>query len=97
MITVDDMTIYLDGTSYTDEQIQEAIDAETAAQAAACRISDPMPPDLAEALKRRVMRNLAMRKLPLAVESGDAGIAYVPGRDPEIRRLEGPHRRWVIG
>lgn len=90
---------YIGDTSWTDTQIQGAIDAEAAAQAAACRIPDPVPADLLEALKRRVARNLAMRGLPLAVLQGDAevGSSILPGRDPEVRRLEGPHRKWVIG
>ena len=55
------------------------------------------PDDLAEALFRRVHRNLAMRNLPLAIQSdGDGGIR-IGGNDPEIRRLEAPYRRAVLG
>lgn len=55
----------------------------------------PYPVDLAEAVCRRVARNLALRGLPLAVLQSDAegGALVTPGKDPEIRRLEGPYRR----
>lgn len=85
--------------SWTDETIQDALDAETAAQRARCRIPATYPADLGQALKRRVQRNLAMRQQPLAVLLGDAeaGSTILPGRDPEVRRLEAPHRRMVVG
>lgn len=59
----------------------------------------PYPADLAEAVCRRVARNLALRNLPLAVLRGDAeaGGNTLPGKDPEIRRLEGPYRRLPSG
>lgn len=91
---------YLGRTSATDAQIQQALDAETAAQATRCRVADPAPADLEEALCRRVACNLARRGLPLAVLQGDAESGrtdYVPGRDPEVRRLEAPWRRTVMG
>ncbi|MFD6770881.1 hypothetical protein ACFWC6_32200 [Micromonospora chalcea] len=94
-----DVLDYLGDTSYSDDEIQQALDAEAAAQRAVCRIGAVFPPDLREALLRRVVRNLAMRRLPLAVPQGDAesGPSFIPGRDPEVRRLEAPHRKWVIG
>lgn len=54
---------------------------------------------LDEALKRRVVRNLAMRQLPLAIQSGDSesGPIRVGSNDPEIRRLEARYRRRVVG
>lgn len=83
-------------------QIDKALAAEAAAQAAACRIpvlAADYPPDLGQALCRRVARALAMRALPLAVLQGDAeaGSLVLPGRDSEVRRLEGPYRRLVVG
>lgn len=98
--TVVDVKAYLGTNSWTDAEIGDALDAETAAQAKVCRIPDPMPADLAEALKRRVQRNLAMRPLPLAVLQGDAeggSSTVLPGRDPEVRRFEAPHRKLVLG
>lgn len=94
-----DVTAYLGSTSYTNTEIQEALDAEAAAQRAVCRIGAVYSADLREALLRRVARNLAMRQLPLSVLQGDAelGGGVLPGRDPEVRRLEAPHRRWTVG
>ena len=57
------------------------------------------PKDLRQALLRRVQRNLALRALPLAVLQGDAeaGSTILPGKDLEVRRLEGPFRRLLVG
>lgn len=101
-VTGADVIEYLGGesaVSWSTAEIQSALDAEAAAQSRHCRIPDPVPADLEEALKRRVQCNLARRGLPLAVLQGDAeaGSLLPPGRDPEVRRLEGPWRRLVIG
>ncbi|KAB1925146.1 hypothetical protein F8280_12105 [Micromonospora noduli] len=91
---------YIGETSHTEEEIQDALDAESAAQRAVCRVRAVYPDDLRQALLRRVQRNLALRQLPLAVLQGDAGAGdstVLPGRDPEIRRLEAPHRKLVVG
>ncbi|MEU8329822.1 hypothetical protein [Micromonospora sp. NPDC048839] len=90
---------YLGETSATEDEVQNALDAELAAQRGVCRVRAVYPPDLREALLRRVARNLALRSLPLAVLRGDAeaGTTVLPGRDPEVRRLEAPHRRMPIG
>lgn len=98
VLTLTDAKDYLGANSYTDAQIQDALDAESVAQAQVCRIPEPMPRDLKQALKRRVARNLAMRPIPLAVLRGDAqaGEANIlPGVDPEIRRLEKPYL-WLL-
>jgi hypothetical protein len=88
---------YLGETSATDDEIQRALDAEAAAQRAICRVPAAYPDDLRDALLRRVARNLAMHLIPIAVLQGDAetgqSAAYPPGRDPEVRRFEAPHRR----
>lgn len=99
-ITVDDVRYYDKSlTGHTDDAIQGAINAETTAQAGKCRIPDPVPDDLDEALKRRVVCNLARRKLPLAMAQGDADGAVMrpPSNDPEVRRLEAPYRKLVMG
>lgn len=85
--------------SWSDAQLTEVLAAETAAQSKVCRIRAYYPADLREALLRRVARNLALRALPLAVLQGDSeeGNLVLPGRDPEVRRLEGPHRKVVVG
>jgi len=99
MVTVDDVKDYLGEYSWTDEQIQDALDAETVAQQRVCTVPDDMPADLAEALKRRVQRNLALHAQPLMVIPGaeDSPAAVIPSRDPEVRRLEATHRRMPVG
>ena len=90
---------YLGPTSHTTEEIQSALDAEADDQRSRCRVAAVYPPALREALLRRVARNLEMRKMPLAVLQGDAevGSTMLPFRDPEVRRLEGPHRKLKMG
>lgn len=89
--------------SWTDPQITEALVAEKAAQANACKVpldSEAWPWDLAEALKRRVLRNLTMRSLPLGLQTSMSEMAVATtrvGSDPEVRRLEAPYRRLVVG
>lgn len=97
----DDVAAYIGPTaaSYDGDQLAAAVDAEAAAQRAVCDVPAAYPPDLREALLRRAVRNLAVRGIPLAVPGGDAesGPTVVPGSDPEVRRLERPHRRMPIG
>lgn len=96
-VTLAAVKAYLGTTSTSDAVIQDALDAETAAQRKVCRIPAVYEADLAQALKRRVARNLALRGIPMAVLRGDAesGSLIPPGRDPEVRRLEGPYRKLV--
>lgn len=87
------------GTSalgYSDADVAGVLQAETFAQQRVCR-TDTMPPDLIEALLRRVARNLRMRSLPLAVLENELGGTRVGSTDPEIRRLEAPFRKLVVG
>jgi hypothetical protein len=86
-------------TQWTDGDLSEVLASETAAQALACTIPAIYPADLGQALLRRVQRALSMRSIPLGMAMGDAetGPAMVPGRDPEVRRLEAGHRRLVVG
>ncbi len=85
------------GTTYP--AIDQHISSETAAQASVCTVPTPYPDPLALALLRRVQRALAMRSLPLSVLQGDSesGSTFLPGRDPEVRRLEAPYRKMVGG
>jgi hypothetical protein len=84
-------------------EIERAFATETAAQAGRCRVLDEsgdylVLPDLDEALLRRVACNLARRVLPLAYAMGEGeSVARFPKHDPEIARLEAPHRKIVIG
>lgn len=102
MPTVDDVAVYLreSAASWDRADLQDALDAETQAQADFCRIGAIYTLALRQALLRRVMRNLALRQLPLAVLQGDAeggSSRLLPGRDPEVRRLEAPYRKLVVG
>lgn len=101
MPTVDDVARYLKGSasSWTTAELQEELDGEASAQRAKCGVRAVYPPDLRKALLRRVQRALAMRALPLATLQGDAdgGALLLPGEDPEVRRLEKPYRKLVMG
>ena len=95
---------YIGGNGeWTEDEVTSALAAETAAQASSCRVPAPdgdWPADLAEALCRRVIRNLVMRALPLGLSTSmtDATIATTRiGSDVEVRRLEAPWRRLVVG
>jgi len=100
--TAEDVETYLGETSYTIEEITAVLSAEKAAQAARCRVpadDAAWPADLAEALKRRVARNLSLRNLPLAQFQGDAEVGLLAPRvvDSEVRRLEAPWRKVTFG
>lgn len=90
-------------TVVSDAQLQTVLDAESAAQAVACRIpTDPaaLPADLHSALLRRCARAVAARGVPLGLSGGDGqewGPARVPAFDVEIERLEGGRRRFAFG
>lgn len=83
--------------STSDGTYQDALDAEAAAQRKVCDVPAIYPADLRQALLRRVARNLALRGQPMAVLTGsqETGSLVLPGRDPEVRRLEAPYRRLV--
>lgn len=97
MPDLDDLKAYLGETSTTDAVLQDALDAELAAQRKRCDVPAIFPADLRQAALRRAARNLALRGIPLAVLRGDGefGSLTPPGRDPEVRRLEGPYKRLV--
>lgn len=103
--TVEDTLLYLGtGSSWTESEVSSAFDAEKAAQAKVCRVpldADAWPADLAEALFRRVAHNLALRNLPLGIQASVSEMSVqntrVGGTDAEVRRLEAPYRRVVVG
>lgn len=99
MPTVDSCNDYMGEHSYSDPEVQEALDQETGAQFDVCRIPAAYPKALRGALHRRVQRALAMRHLALAVKETQDGESQivVPGRDPEVRRLEAPYRKVTVG
>lgn len=80
-----------------DAMVDSALAAEKVAQTTACRVQ-PYTNALAEALLRRVVRNLAMRNVPLGVQSDpETGGIRLGSTDPEVRRLEAPYRKRVVG
>lgn len=103
--TAEDVQEYLGNTPHSEDTIGTALASEKAAQKARCRVpadDAAWPADLVEALCRRVARNLELRALPLGIVPGsidDPGstATYVGGNDPEVRRLEAPWRRLVVG
>lgn len=97
-VTVADIKSYLGDAAaqWGDPELTSVLAAEVAAQTSRCRTVDPRPADLDEALKRRVGRNLAMRKLPLGIVQSEVEGTRV-GADPEIKRLEAPYRKLVVG
>lgn len=102
--TLPEITTYL-GTSHSwgASAIAEAYEAEIEAQANVCRLpaDGAYPKPLRDALGRRVAHNLAVRDLPLGVQAtvSDMAVAtrQVGGLDPEVRRLEAPYRKMLIG
>jgi hypothetical protein len=97
--TLSVVAAYLGETSATMDEIADALEAETRAQARHCFVPVDYPSDLAQALKRRVARNLAARAVPIATFTsfeGGATSSRVPRLDAEIERFEAPYRRWVV-
>jgi hypothetical protein len=97
--TVGQLRVYLGDVSDTDSTLLEALAAERVAQADRCRV-DRYTEALREALMRRVARNLAARRVPVATFTsfeGGGTSTRVPSTDAEIARLEGPYRRWPVG
>jgi hypothetical protein len=91
---------YLGEHSWTDEELQDALDAEAAAQRRCCTIPADYPADLRQALLRRAARNLSMRRLTLSVQRGDSeggDTTILPGRDPEVRRFEKNYPKLGVG
>lgn len=102
--TVQDVLVYLGDTEWDEATVTAAFNAEKAAQATRCRVpldTEEWPADLTEALCRRVAANLANRALPLGLQSSitEVGAAFtrVGGGDREVRRLEAPYLRLVVG
>ena len=101
-MTIPDLTAvkgYLGETSWSDDDIQDALDAETAAQAQYCSEASitAYPDDLGQALKRRTARNLAMRSVQLGiVGSGTDTPMRTSALDAEVRRYERPYQKVTV-
>jgi hypothetical protein len=97
-VTVADVEEFLRESSWTTEEVADALAAEEADQRARCYTAPVYPPSLFHALKRRAARALAMQTILLGVQdSADGFVSKVPRWDAEIRRYEAPYRRMVIG
>lgn len=97
---IDDVKAYLgqEAQRWTDEELDDTLEAETDIQANKCRVIDPYPAALRRALLRRVMRALATKQNAFGVSLAvDGETSFVPRWDGEIRRLEAPYRRLVVG
>jgi hypothetical protein len=88
---------------WSNDEVTSALAAEEAAQAKVCRIptdDTAWDADLAEALCRRVVANLARRNLPLGLNVAIGAVEVQTtrvGMDQEVLRLERPFRKLVVG
>jgi hypothetical protein len=89
-------------TAVSDADLQRIYDAEVASQAARCNVGDDptqtTPDPLAQALVRRVQREVAARNLPLGMVGIDSeyGAQRLPNADALIDELERPYRLQVL-
>ena len=79
-------------TTLSDADLQRMLDASADDQAARCAWSDPYPDALAQALLRRVQREVAARNLPLGMVGLDAA-EYGPQRLPYLDSVVEEHER----
>lgn len=106
---LDDLVSYLGATATRFQEsdgsypeLARILSLETTAQDKICSFDGlERPDDLVEALYRRVAVNLAKRATPLGLfESvGDQSsyVARLSSIDPEIKRLEAPYIRRIVG
>lgn len=102
--TYADLDTYLGGVgehSWSDADLTESLDVESAQQRRVCRIPAAYPADLRDALLRRAARRLEMKRQLTEQPRTDSDFGtpalIPPGRDSEIRRLETPFRKLTIG
>lgn len=84
--------------SWTDAELSRVLEVEANVQWRDCYLlGEPggRPPELTEAVYRRVAVALARRRLAqgMGAELNGAPDAAPPGEDAEVWRLEGPYRR----
>jgi hypothetical protein len=98
MPDIADLGTYLGTHSHSDDDLQEALDAEAAAQRRVCRVPAAYSADLRSALLRRAQFHLAMKRVTLGVIPGDGDRDTIrPGFDSEVRRFERPYRKLPMG
>lgn len=79
-------------TALSDEDLQRMLDASADDQAQRCTWTGDYPQALAQALLRRVQREIAARNLPLGMVGLDAA-EYGPTRLPYYDALVDEHER----
>lgn len=88
--------------SLSDEELEEALQAEIELQSDRCKVpavspETTLPYSLKQALKRRVARNIVLRAQPggviVGIADGAVGMSRVAGEDREIDRLEKRYRK----
>lgn len=87
-------------THISDEVLQTMLDACLGDQAARCTwVADAYPPELTQALYRRVQREVAAKNLPLGMVGIDAeyGPQAIPVYDSLIEAHERAWRVQVVG
>jgi len=101
MPTITDLDNWLgpETHSWSDDDLQDALDVEASNQRDMCRVPAVYPKALRGALLRRAARHLALRApRPEASDQGETGaLARQYGRDSEVRRLEAPWRKLTVG
>ncbi len=102
--SVPDLDMWMGGAgahSYGEDEMADALAAQTVAQRRVCRVPAAYPADLREALLRRAARTLHMRRqlTELPRSEADFGLPPLvpPGRDQEIRKLEAPWPKLPMG
>lgn len=95
-VSLPDLRAYQGMPTATDAELTEALQAERDDQAEWCRV-DPYTYPLRGALIRRVARNLAARRAPVAQVNSfgqtSTGVVVTAQLDTEIARLEAPRRK----
>jgi hypothetical protein len=79
-------------TALSDEDLDRMLQGSADDQAQRCTWTDPYPDSLAQALLRRVQREVAARNLPLGMVGLDAA-EYGPQRLPFLDSLVEEHER----
>ena len=103
VLNLSDVKAYLGPSTTADNAtLNRVFTVERKAQAAACNVPAVGSGTVAEivleeALLRRIAVNLARRGLPLGMQMSDVGAARISSSDPEVRRLELPYRKTVVG
>lgn len=89
-----------EAASWTDEEVEDELASESAAQRRVCRVPAEFPADLRKALIRRTARALFMRRQMTELPRSDGDVELPPlvppGNDPEVRRYEKPWRKLVM-